>query len=279
MKSLLVVLMAAATAAWAAAGQLEVVVSPPEKVKRVQAILRGANAIMSINQKAFDLKPGGENGHFIVEDLPGGVYDIGIETVDQKRIEGVNLNVGAGTDAPVFHWWLPGDRLTADNYDPASAFEEGTVVKDEEKAEAVRKKFRLDALRQCFDALAKVKRFENYFRVIYASGTAENVKALVELRRDGGFYAVKGEEVVWRSEIWTFTWAGAWSAQNRGAKVLERVRIQRAEFDKFERLYDPRLGGAIVRNDAKTKVEYTLPAALDDTMGKARKTEQPAPAR
>ena len=272
MKTALACLIAA-FGAWAFAGQLEVVVAPSEKVKKVQAISRGASGLMNVVQTTRDLKPAGENGHFIVEDLPAGVYDICIGTVEHT-IEGVTLDVNAAKDEPVFHWWLPGDRLAADNYDPASEFEEGAKVSDDEKTEAIRKKFRLDSLRQCFETLTKVKRFENFLRVVYAAGTSTKVKALVELRRDGGFYADKGGEVIWRAEVWQFTWEGAWSAQNRGAKVLERHRFPPADYEKFDKLYDPKLGGVAVKDGEKTTLEYELPAALDDKMGKPRKAGQ-----
>ena len=51
------------------AGQLDVAINPAGKVKKVQAIRRGASAIMQIKQDVFDLKRAGEDGHFIVEDL------------------------------------------------------------------------------------------------------------------------------------------------------------------------------------------------------------------
>jgi len=252
------------------AGQLDVAINPAGKVKKVQAIRRGASAIMQIKQDVFDLKRAGEDGHFIVEDLAPGVYDIYIET-DDHTIEGVDINVRPEKDTPVFHWWLPADRLTTDNFDPESVFEEGVKVTDEEKTEAIRRRFRLDSLRQCFDALGKVKRFENFIRFIYASGTDSAVKALVELRRDGGHYAERGAETIWRAEVWQFTWNGTWSAQNRGAKVLERRRMQTADFIQFEKLYDPSLGGIEVKDKGTATVTYTLPDVLDGKMGKARK--------
>ena len=255
------------------AGQLEVVVNPPGKAKKVQAIRRGASQIMRIVQDTFNLKRAGENGHFIVEDLAPGVYDIYIETDDHK-IEGVDIGVRPDKDVPLFHWWLPADRLTTENFDPESAFEQGVKVTEEEKTEAIYKRFRLDPLRQCFDALGKVKRFENFIRFIYASGTDTTVKALVELRRDGGHYAERGAETIWRAEVWQFTWNGAWSAQNRAAKVLERRRMQTADFLLFEKLYDPALGGIEVKDKEKATVTYTLPEVLDEKMGKARKNAQ-----
>jgi len=254
-------------------GQLDVAINPAEKVKKVQAIRRGASAIMQIKQDVFDVKRAGEDGHFIVEDLAPGVYDIYIET-DDHTIEGVDLNVRPEKDTPVFHWWLPADRITTDNFDPESVFEEGVKVTEDEKTEAVRRRFRLDSLRQCLDALGKVKRFENFIRFIYASGTDSSVKALVELRRDGGHYAERGAETIWRAEVWQFTWNGTWSAQNRGAKVLERRRMQTADFLKFEKLYDPAIGGIEVKDKEPAAVTYTLPDVLDERMGKARKTEQ-----
>lgn len=270
MKATLSFLMAVLAACTATAGGVKIVVSPAEKVKEVRVIQRLPNDVMSINQRSTNAKPADEKGHFIVADLPPGVYDIYIGTDDHK-IEGVDLNTGADKDEPVFHWWLPGGRLTADRYDPATAFEEGVEVTEEERNEAIRKKFRLDALRQCFDTLAKIKRFENFFRVIYASGTAKCAKALVELRRDGGHYGEQGDEVVWRSEIWTFTWAnGAWVTQNRGAKVLQRIRVQRTAFDRFETLYDPAIGGINVKDGETATVQYTLPDVLDDKMGKVK---------
>ncbi|NQT20964.1 MAG: hypothetical protein HQ592_14750 [Planctomycetes bacterium] len=271
MKTLaLTVLFTAASAAGAA--ELEITVAPAEQIERVRVVERLPNTMKKINRRWFDAAPAGEKGHFIVEDLPEGVYDICIETVDH-RIEGVDLTTGAGAEEPAFCWWLPGERLAAENFDPATVFEEGAVVTEEEKAEAIRKKFRLDALRKCLDTITKVARFENYVRVIYAAGTPEKAKALVELRRDGGHYAARGDEVIWRSEIWTFVWAyGAWVAQNRSAKVLERFRLQRTEYEQLERLYDPRIGGISLKEGEKTTVVYQLPEVLDDKMGKAGTT-------
>lgn len=267
----LAIILLFAAAAVAQAAELRITVAPADKIERVRVVERLPNTMTKINRRWFDASQADEEGHFIVEDLPEGVYDICIETASH-RIEGVDLKTGAGAGEPVFRWWLPGERLTAENFDPASVFEEGTVVTEEEKAEAVRKKFRLDALRKCFDTITKVGKFENYARVIYASGTPEKAKALVELRRDGGHYAAKGDEVIWRSEIWTFVWAyGAWVAQNRAAKVLERFRFQRTEYEQLERLYDPEIGGISLEEGEEKTVVYQLPEVLDDKMGKARK--------
>jgi len=267
MKHALIFLLLA-TGAAAIAGDLEIVITPAEKAERVRVVKRLPNAQKKINRQWSNSRRTGEKGHFLVEDLAEGVYDICIET-EGHRIEGVDLNAGAGADEAIFHWWLPADRLTAEDFDPASTFEEGVVVSEEKKAEAIRKEFRLGALRKCFDTIVKTPRFENYVRVIYASGTCEKVRALIELRRDGGHYGARGDEVIWRSEIWTFAWAyGAWVAENRSAKVLERFRLQRPEFERLDRLYDPAIGGISVKEGEKTTVEYKLPAVLDAKMGK-----------
>ena len=262
------------TAMLAAHGaELEIVVTPADAIGRVRVVKRGPNTIRKIKQQWFDAVPTGEKGHFIVEDLPEEVYDICIET-GKHRVEGVDLGVGADADEPVFHWWLAGERLTVENFDPDSAFEEGTVVSEEEKAEATRRKFRLDALQRRFETIANVRKFENYARVIFASGTPDKAKALIELRRDGGHYGERGDEVIWRTEIWTFVWAhGAWVARNRSAEVLERFRFQRSEYEQLDRLYDPALGGILVKEEVRTTIEYELPTALDDRMGKAGKPQ------
>lgn len=262
------------------AAELEVVVGPRAEIVRVRVLKRLPNSISKINRRWHDAArvendaENDEKAHFIVEDLPEGKYDICIET-REHHIEGVDLGVGAEADEPVFHWWLPADTIRTENFDPAADFEEGVVVGEEEKLEAIRKQFRLKELAKAFETVTKVSKFENYARVIFASGTADEVKALLELRRDGGHYAEAGDEVIWRSEIWTFTWAyGSWIAQNRAAKVLERFRLQRGEFEKLDRLYDPALGGISVTEGGKTTVEYTLPATLDNTIGKAREAQQ-----
>jgi hypothetical protein len=274
MRSLLAFVMATVCLS-AGAAEMEIIVSPAEEVRRVRVLERLPNTMRQINRRWFEAKQGegDERGHFIVEDLPEGKYDIYVQTKDH-RIEGVDLSVEAEPGEPVFHWWLPGERLTAENFDPAADFEEGTVAGEEERTEAIRKRFRLKALQTCFDTLAKVPRFENYLRVIFVSGTPQEAKALVELRRDGGHYGEQGDEVIWRSEIWTFVWAyGSWVAENRAAKVLERFRFQRTRYDQLDRLYDPAIGGVSVKEGRKTTVKYELPVVLDDKMGKARKRE------
>ena len=255
-------------------GEIEVVVTPAEHVRQVLLIERLPNDIMRINQRLIPAVPAAEKGHFIVADLPQGVYDICIEIdpgreAPTRRIEGVNLDVGAAEGQPAFDWWPAGERMGARNFDPAATFEEGVAVSEDDKAQAIRKKFRLSELQERFDTLARISKFENSFRVIYAAGTPEKAKALVELRRDGGHYAEKGSEVIWRVEVWSFAWAnGAWETLNRAAKVLERLRIQRAEFDKLDRFFDPKLGGISVKDGERKKVEYTVPPSLDGKMGK-----------
>jgi len=262
------------------AAQLEVVVSPKAEISRVRVLKRLPNTISKINRRWYEARrvgnaaDNGDEARFIVEDLPEGKYDICIET-SEHHLEGVDLGVGAEPGEPVFHWWLPEDAVRTENFDPTTGFEDGVVAGEEEKLEAIRKHFRLKELAKAFETITRVRKFENYVRVIFASGTADEVKALLELRRDGGHCAEKGNEVIWRSEIWTFVWAyGSWIAQNRAAKVLERFRLQRAEFEKLDRLYDPALGGISVSEGEKKTVNYTLPAALDNTIGKAREPQQ-----
>jgi hypothetical protein len=233
------------------------------------AILRLPNSTGKVNLRVFPARDSGDSMHFIVEDLPHSVYDIYVE-IDGHRVEGVDLAVEAPPGAPVFDWWLPGERLTARNFDPAEQFDEDAAVSEQDERDAIRRKFRLNELQQRFDALGQVRRFENFFRVIYASGTAQTATALVELRRDGGHYAEKNDEVVWRAEVWTFTWAwGAWSTEKRAARVLEQVRMQRDEFERFDRLYDPSLGGISVEAGKTAICTYKLPGVFDNTMGKA----------
>jgi len=273
-RSALALLLAAAGAALAA--DLEIIVAPAEKAERARVVKRLPNTRKKINRQWMNAEPTGEKGHFLVEDLPEGVYDICIET-KQHRVEGVDLHVGAGPGEPAFHWWLPGERLTAENFDPASVFEKGVVVSKAQKAQAIRKKFRLDALRKCFDTIARARKFENYARVIYASGTSEKARALVELRRDGGHYGERGDEVIWRSEVRAFVWAyGAWSPENRSTKVIERLRLQRTEYERLDRLYDPAIGGVSVKEGKTKTVEYGIPAILDDRMGKAGAADEAA---
>lgn len=88
--------------------------------------------------------------------------------------------------------------------------------------------------RQAIEAILRdIKAFTNKNRFLHLSGDSQRATALVELIRDSDFHARKGDEVIWRIEVWYFeNQAGGWAKTQQQNRVVERKRFaSTAEFE------------------------------------------------
>jgi len=84
-------------------------------------------------------------------------------------------------------------------------------------------------------------------RIAILQGTHERAAALVDLTRSKGFHSDKGDEVIWRVEVWFFKWEnGGWERVSDQSRLLRRERFQstadyKKETDRVR--WIPALGG------------------------------------
>ncbi len=93
-------------------------------------------------------------------------------------------------------------------------------------------------------------------------GTHERAVGLVDLTRLKGFHSDKGDEVIWREEVWFFKWEnGGWERVPDQSRLLRRERFaSKAAYEKeIARVrWVTQLGGVQINGDNPTTIE--LPA-------------------
>jgi hypothetical protein len=226
----------------ATAAKLTVVLSNGQNVKTVGAFRRwdeDGNPRKTVNPKAKIEVPEvdavatrGDRGAWVFPDLAPGRWDLVIMAGDRVRIEGFDY-------PPVLE------------FDPFLSRE--TPVDEETRA-------------WVFDDIRKSKHYENKVVPLHIASDEKNktVRVLVMLIRDKetSYEADMPGAATIRHEIWQYTNNyGGW-AKERRTRVLDRSMLPRGELRKWTWLWDPRLGGIIVK-DAPVKVEYKMPSASD----------------
>jgi hypothetical protein len=77
------------------------------------------------------------------------------------------------------------------------------------------------------DIVAQVKAFTNRNAILHLVGNADRATALVELIRDTPWHDRKGDEVLWRVEVWHFeNQAGGWAKAQQQNRIIERRRVE-----------------------------------------------------
>ena len=119
-----------------------------------------------------------------------------------------------------------------------------------------------DDRQQMTDVLKKVLSFYNVNEVTLLKGNHNRAVMLVRLERDSAFHSDKGDEVIWRPEVWYFqNNHGGWEKVLQTDRVLRRERFAtHAEYhavvDKLK--WVPELGG--LKSTPKTPdILVTLP--------------------
>ncbi len=223
----------------APASKLTLTLNNGREVRRVGAIRRwdeDGNPRKALNPKARIDVPDvdfsaerSDGGTWVFPHLPAGRWDLIILVGDRVRIEGFDY-------PPVLE------------FDPFLAHD---MPVDDETRDWV------------FNDIRKSRHYENKVVPLHVAGDKENsvVRVLVMLIRDQetSFEADLPGAATIRHEIWQYTnHYGGW-AKERRTRVLDRLILPRDELRKWTWIWDPKLGG-IVLKDAPLTIQYTLPA-------------------
>ena len=104
-------------------------------------------------------------------------------------------------------------------------------------------------------------------RLAMLVGTHERAVGLVDLTRTKGFHSDKGDEVIWRVEIWFFKWEnGGWERVADQSRVLRRERFESTAAYQKEMgrvRWVPALGGVQLAKGAASSTVTIAPAALN----------------
>lgn len=192
-------------------------------------------------------------GRFVFRKLPGdAVYDLLVTTTQGKSYEGIDLSfaderllrlaqarrkeLGAAAPAP---------RPFTDE----DAAQVQTYVKD-------------------------LKDFMQINRALYVAGQGATATMLVELIRASDFHARKGDEVIWRIELWYFEYcAGGWQRVANQERVLRRERLAYEKWRALDVEYYPQLSVRVDAAGQSEPVAFTLPDAPDPSRGRPAGTD------
>jgi len=207
-----------------AGGVIEGKILPAKRVKSVQLVERSSGESRAV---VYDPK----NGRFAVDRLPPGAWAVEVRT-SWGLVQGVDMR------------WRPEDPNRA-----------GTGEQEGQKKKPLDDADREEITRR----ITKVDRFMKTRPLVF-KGDGRRVTVLVEKLRDTAFHKRKGDEIIWRLEVWHFEdrW-GAW--ERVGGKVIFRERLSGAVFRKGTRQFAPELGGLQIsdRTTQPIAVEYTVP--------------------
>lgn len=173
-----------------------------------------------------------DGGRWVFRALGDGTFDLVILTSGRVRVEGFRY-------PPIteFDPFLPANAKAPDD-------ETVTTIKEN---------------------IAKARHYENKVSPLYLAGNDKQVRILMQLVRDQptSFDADSGAPVATiRHEIWQFTNNyGGW-VKDRKTQVLDRVLLPKAELQRWTWVWEPKLGGIQVDEDAAW-VSYEIPRRLD----------------
>jgi hypothetical protein len=227
----------------ATAAKLTVTLSNAQSVKLVGAFRRwneDGNPRKKVNQKAKIEVPEvdfvatrGERGQWVFQNLAPGRWDLVIMAGDHVRIEGFDY-------PPVLE------------FDPFLSRE--TPV-DEETRDWI------------FNDIKKSQHYENKVVPLYIASDKENktLRVLVMLIRDKitSYEADMPGAATIRHEVWQYTNNYGGFAKERRTRVIDRSILPRGDLKKWTWLWDPTLGGIVVK-DAPLRIEYTVPRASSE---------------
>jgi hypothetical protein len=233
-----------------ASGRVTGTIRPAGKVARVYAVCRATG--QQYRADSYDRA----SGQFAFGNLPGdAAYDVGIQTADGARIEGIDLS------------WFEARMLRL------AALRRAQLKLTPEKPRA----FTLDDVAELTRYVRDLKDFCDLRRVLYLSGNGPRATMLVEAMRTQPFHDQKADEVVWRVELWYFQFrAGGWERVPNVERVLQRRRIPLAEWRKITLVYYPQLSVHLDENGRSPRVEFEIPAALDPARGRIAGTDPAA---
>lgn len=228
-------------------GDITGVISPVENVRSIQLVSRATGKIHK--PAAFDKK----TGKFTFKGLVGdAAYDICAETTDGREIQGIDLEF---TDARLL-------RMAARRREQLGLQAE----RSHELREA-------DA-KQLIKYVADLDDFLDIRRVLYIQGHGRRATLLVEAMRSRQFYAKKGDEIIWRIELWYFEYDfGQWQRVANQERLLRRERVSLEKWRKISVEYYPELS-VFVSSAGKSKpVKFEIPDKPAPSRGRPAGTE------
>ena len=267
-----------ALAASAHAASISGTLSPPGKVKSVKAFQRFGATITAIKNTYYSGTIDPKTGRFTIPNLPDGTYQLLLDCGD-ATIEGVDLAIDGESEKPTFDYTAKTRTLATQRVDLSAVLDPDEAVTPEKKAELTAKAVGLPKLLEKLADLAQVDRFADHFRPLYVHGAGDRAFALVELARLRDFYAGKGQ-AIYRVEIWPLERVGdVWNVPTQGVRVLQRHRLDHDAFLKLGAFFEPKLGGLRVEKGKDlADVNYAVPQAWDDALGKVPGRDVPKPA-
>ena len=120
------------------------------------------------------------------------------------------------------------------------------------------------------DWVAKIPEFYDKCRVLSIAADHKHATVLVELIRTRDFYADKGGEVIYRTELWYFeNLFGGWAKDKNTEKVMARWRSKGDALPKNWQ-FVPQIGGIeIDPSSGEAHLDFTLPEKPDPKRGLA----------
>jgi len=222
-------------------------ITPAGNVARLYAVSRPTQRRYS--PATFDRK----TGTFTFKGLPGdATYDVGIVTPGGGRLEGIDLS------------WHEARMLRL-----AKIRRRQLKLPPEPKRD-----FTAEDADELLKYVRDLKDFTDVRRVLYLKGHGRRATLLVEVMRTRDFYAKRGSELIWRTELWYFRCHyGGWERVGNVERVLERRRIQKPAWQKITLMYDPALSAYVDEKGRSRPVEFEIPERLDPARGRIAGTE------
>ena len=217
-------------------GGISGVIRPAEKLAKLELVCRATG------KRYAAARLDRRTGAFEFRDLPGdAAYDLCLVTADGARIEGIDLS------------WHEERMLRL----------AGERRRQLGLAERAEKAFAGQDAQELLKYVRDLKDFADTRRVLCLRGDAERAAMLVEVMRARDFYARKGDEVIWRTELWYFEYHyGGWERVPDVERVLERQRIPGQQWEKITLAYVPELSVRISSDGKAPAIEFTIPEKL-----------------
>ena len=217
-------------------------VTPAAKVASLDAVSRVTGKAYPAD--SFDRT----SGKFAFKNLPGdATYDLRIGTTGGRTLEGIDLDF-------VDHRMLRLSDLRRKQLGlPAEA----------------QREFTKDDVAAMLDYVRELKDFCDTRRVLYVRGHGKRATALVEMIRARDYYDRKGNEIVWRIELWYFEYRyGGWERVANQERVLHRKRIPHSQWSAISLEYYDALSAHIEPNGHCKPVEFCIPDKPDVSRGR-----------
>ena len=224
------------------AGDVTGAITPAGKVQRLHAVSRVTGKVHA--PASFDRT----SGEFRFADLAGdATYDLVVTLPDGRRIEGIDLG------------WHEARMLRLAELRRRQLRLVPKRPRD----------FRQDDVDELLKYVKDLRDFADVRRALYVQGHGKRATMLVEVMRVRDFYAKKGGQLIWRTELWYFiNRYGGWERVGNVERVLERHRIEKSAWEKITLIYDPALSVTIDEEGASKPVKFRVPVDLDPSRGR-----------